>query len=568
MSSDNYWTRWQDRRTSRRRWLQGAASGLAGAAAIGIVGCGDDDDAAKSGASPTAGASAAAERPVRGGTLKLVNYSSFGWTDFVDPAAASYVSSAYPSQLFYLEGLLDFSKDGAIVAGLAKEWAYDATGTELTLKLVDNAKFQDGTPVNAEAVRFTVERAIQKEGRPNGLLLPTILPKGVRVLDANTAVVTLNKPSPDFLGYLTSAFNYCPVSPTAYKTADDPWGFRSAVVERPITAGPFKLTAWEKNQSRRFERFDGYYKGAVSLDAIEERVVLEAAQRATLIRTGEAHAVNNIFPQDVASLKNEKSVNVQLLNGSRSVTATFNGLGVFGPDSAKTRLWRQAMMMGIDREAILKNQLLGIGRISDSPLLDFQDGFKSTKVWKYDPKAAKQQLQDNGFDFNHTVVMYFPSGGFTGDKTMTEAVQAMWQQIGLKVTLRQFNDLPTMYSTILQEGQNGSWDVDMIAWSMAPVSADRMFGLFNKDGSVNKNSITNYVDDDGQTDKLTNQIIITTDDTKRRQLMIELQTHIMDDLPQLPLFQQGFVWALGQKVKGGTPTILETIDLRRAWMAG
>jgi ABC-type transport system substrate-binding protein len=50
-------------------------------------------------------------------------------------------------------------------------------------------------------------------------------------------------------------------------------GLRAAVLDRPVTAGAFKLTDWKKNESRRFERFDGYYKGQPYLDAVTDRLV-------------------------------------------------------------------------------------------------------------------------------------------------------------------------------------------------------------------------------------------------------------------------------------------------------
>jgi ABC-type transport system substrate-binding protein len=485
----------------------------------------------------------------------------------VDPATASYVSSAVPHQVLYLEPLLELASDGSLKPSLAREWSYNSAGDELTIKLVDKAVFQDGTPVNAEAVKFSIDRAGQKEGRPAGMTLPTTIPTGTSVVDDRTVVVKLSKPSPDFLHFLTAAFPFCPVSPTAYKRPDDPWGFRQAILEKPVTAAPFKLTGWQRNQTLRFEKFDGYYKGAPYLDAVELRVVLEAAQRATLVRTGEMEISNNISPQDVASLEADKNLVVTRMDGSRSVTATFNGFGVFGPDNPKTQQWRQAMMMATDRDTIQKSILFGIGRVSDSPLLTFQDGYKSTKKWPYDPKKAQQILKDTGFDFNHTINLWFPAGGFTGDKAMTEAIQSMWQSIGLKVKLRQFNDLPTMYSTITNEGQNDSWDVDMVAWSMSPASADRIYGLFNKDGNVNKGGLTNYVDDSGMVDRLTTEILTTIDNNKRHELLAHLQGILMEELPHLFLFGQGYVWASSKKVKGLEVWSLETLDMRKAWLA-
>ncbi|MFI5266922.1 MAG: ABC transporter substrate-binding protein, partial [Chloroflexota bacterium] len=150
---------------SRRQLL--AALGATAAAGL-LAACGGTAAPAGSAASPASGGSSAAGQSQPGGELKLAfPGEEAGDTPSLDPAMkistwGNIVTAAVYDTLVYQD-----PKDNSIKPGLATSWEVSDDGKSYTLKLQEKAKFHDGTPVNAEAVKFSLDRAADKQYQPN-----------------------------------------------------------------------------------------------------------------------------------------------------------------------------------------------------------------------------------------------------------------------------------------------------------------------------------------------------------------------------------------------------------------
>ncbi|MBK7330346.1 MAG: hypothetical protein IPI85_15080 [Dehalococcoidia bacterium] len=233
MTADNYWTRAMARGTSRRRVLGGIGVASLAVMSGGAIACGGDDDAGDDDdANPGTSASPTAAKPVRGGELIVRRPSA---TTFADPHRSS---SGYDPTFNHLYAApLLASVNGKISASLVESWEQaDLTTAKLTLR--KDLKFTDGTPVNAAAVKYALERqADPKVGSPRRSLLAGVT---IETPDDFTAVLKFSKPNPAFLESLTMnapAGLGALISPTAHqKLGDDKFN------EAPVSVGPFKIS--------------------------------------------------------------------------------------------------------------------------------------------------------------------------------------------------------------------------------------------------------------------------------------------------------------------------------------
>ena len=166
--TDNYWT---TRRVSRRTVLRGSIVGLAGTSAAALIGCGGSEDAATSTGTGAAPATKAPLAFKRGGIVRMGSPAISGGLDPV------YSGSGYHKTRVAFDTLLDTDdkdqpgiRDDALAASMEL-----SDPTTLILKLRPGVKFHDGTPFNAEAVKFNVARTLQATppGQPHKAMLLT-----------------------------------------------------------------------------------------------------------------------------------------------------------------------------------------------------------------------------------------------------------------------------------------------------------------------------------------------------------------------------------------------------------
>src|SRR5258705_11144407 len=162
-----------------------------------------------------------------------------------------------------VETLVTFPEESTqIVPGLAESWTVSKDGLHYAFKLRKSVTFHDGTPLNAEAVKFSIERQINPE-HPAAKLGKYPFAnfffgnvKAVEVVDPLTVQFVLKEPRASFLAVLTAGAASI-VSPTAVNKhgADYP--------SNPVGTGPFKFGSWERGPKGVLEKNPGYWRGAV-----------------------------------------------------------------------------------------------------------------------------------------------------------------------------------------------------------------------------------------------------------------------------------------------------------------
>ena len=147
-----------------------------------------------------------------------------------------------------LEVLGRYDEQGIMTPWLAESWDEDASAMTFTIKLRKGVKFHDGTDFNAEAVKWNWQRFIDSKDEAVAAV------KSIDIVDTYTIRANLST----WDNYIT--YNLCNyagimVSPTAWETNGSDWGEKN-----PVGTGPFQFVSWERDQSVKYKKFDGYWQ--------------------------------------------------------------------------------------------------------------------------------------------------------------------------------------------------------------------------------------------------------------------------------------------------------------------
>src|SRR5215471_580179 len=264
--------------------------------------------AAAAGALLLPGTGFAEDTPRKGGTLRIAMPYNPG---SVDPMTGRNLTD-FNVLYGVFDALVDFEPlTLELKPGLAKTWKFTDLKT-LVLELVEGVKFHDGTPFNAEAVKFNLER-YKNDPRSNVKSDLGTVDK-VEVTGPNQVTIRLNKPNVGLPTILTNRVGLM-VSPTSIQE-------KGPNVDRnPVGTGPFKFVSWQDNDSFVLTRNEKYWRpGLPYLDGLNMRIISELNTVARTVTAGETDVALNLGPQQ----------KVVADRASNVVTKTFPSLVPFG----------------------------------------------------------------------------------------------------------------------------------------------------------------------------------------------------------------------------------------------
>ena len=319
-------------------------------------------------------------KAVKGGTLKGIRGMfpvDLGHAPEFGPADSIFA-------LPYVERLVDWDEKGNIIPQLAESWQGDPKDKTLTFRLRKGVKFHDGTPFNAEAVKWNLELT-----RATGRLTNGEFVKSIDVVDEYTVKLVLT----EYTSMSLQDYGWSPMfSPTAFKNN----GGKEWARSHPVGTGPFKLVSFKRDTSIRYERNENYWrKGYPLLDAIEIRLFRDPATALMIMQGKEADSwLEALMMKDALSLE-KKGLKVNwgpgmfwaLLPNSSNTKSPLNNKKV-----------REAIEYAIDRPTLAKTLGLGkfeaLSQIVPAASPAFVRGYDPRP---YDPQKARKLLAEAGY---------------------------------------------------------------------------------------------------------------------------------------------------------------------------
>lgn len=500
-------------------------------AGIGILtGCGGGSGAVNSGASPAQGGELVIARSEEGRTL--------------DPAQAVSPAEIAPiNQIF--DRLFTVSADGhSVEPSLAESATPSADGTKWTI-VVRKVTFSDGTPLTAEDVKYSLDRSRTSDGGFSFLLAPI---ESVDVVDAHTVVIKTTHPSATLLPALSSWV--ASVVPANLGGKTDRQFFAD-----PVGSGPYVFASWDRGQSIRLTRNTSYWQtGKPLLDAVEWRTVPDDNTRVSQVQSGQADVADNIPFSQVAALDAAANLDAKSFPANYTTFLIFNEK--FAP-FADVHV-RRAIAHAVDRKAVTESTLFGAGSPACSMVPPSMPYASEPDCLQYDVEAAKAELSQsswpNGFDVELTIDTLPISA------SVAQILQAELSQIGISVKIKVV-DSGQLYTTYGQQ----AYQLGFAAWASDIPDPDEQLSYMLDPDAGGNSYYTGY--SNSEVTRLINEGRQTLDSERRAEIYAQVQQIAAQDVPQLPISNQGNPYVWSQKVQGFWVNPMGTIDLLNAGIA-
>ncbi|HWI53350.1 MAG TPA: ABC transporter substrate-binding protein [Symbiobacteriaceae bacterium] len=506
-------------------------------AAVGLTGCGGSK--APSSSSGTT-EQPKKEEPAKPKTMVLA-YSDGGTT--VDPAMANDLTSDTLTLAVY-DTLVQFGvkeEGGKQVADtvnikpmLAESFTPSADGKSYTFKL-RKAKFQNGDPVTAEAVRWSYER-LYNIGASGKFLFQTAGikdPSSIKVIDEQTIQINLEAQTPTFLQVL-ALYNWAVLNPKIGQEKGNDWLAKNA---EGTGSGPFKLVSWNPATEAVLEANKDYWAGAPKVDKMVIKFIKEDSNRLMLLQSGDADLAIEIPPKDVTSLQANQNLVVRSDASGRILYFLLN-TAVKPFDNKKVR---QAVSYAIPYKDLTDKVMYGQAKQAKSPLPSFMPMYDGS-FWKYDTNLdkAKQLLAEaglpNGFEFT-----FLLGSGFSDWEQDAVLIQDSLAKIGVKMNIQRMQR-----SEFLQVIKKQDTPAFISKWtSFVNDPAYHLGFLLEGKGSSNYGKYVNP-----EVDKRLAEAAKLMDPAKRAGLYKEAQQMIVDDAPWIFLYEYNRVVTMNKNVKG------------------
>lgn len=410
---------------------------------------------------------------------------------------------------------------------LASAWTISDDGLEYTFTLRDGVAFHDGTPFNAEAVKFNFDRML-KEDHPFHSTGPFPLSfffssvASVDAVDDLTVKFTLNEAYAPFMSNLASPTGLI-VSPAAVEQYAADYG------RHPVGTGPFKFEQWQSNTSVVISRNDAYWDGAPPLEAVIYRPITDANTRVAEMLSGGIDVLLETPPDNIAQFRADAAYQVKEAVGPHVWYVMLNAKD--GPFADKRV--RQAVNYAVNKESLVNDVLQGTAEVSAGPIPPaFGWAYnEDLQPYPYDPDKARALLAEAGAEGAKLTFLVTEGGsGMLDPVPMGTAIQADLAAVGLDVEIKTYE-----WNTFLAEvnpGLEGKGDMAEMAWMTSDPDTLPFLTLrtaaWPAEGGFNSSYYSNP-----EVDALLDKARVSTDTAERAVHYKQMQQIAHDDAPWL-----------------------------------
>ena len=418
--------------------------------------------------------------PKYGGSLRWAHHLDY---DVLDPAYQLLVPSRRVMYTLY-SSLVQMMPDSSIGPELARSWDVSDDGKTITFNLAKGATFHDGTPADANAVKYNFDRFMDPAvGSPRGKDLAPSLSR-VEVVDSTTVRLVLKKAFRPIMQLLTIRTGQM-ASPSALKATNSYADRNGDFGSHPVGSGMFKFKEWLPAQRIVLERNPDYFEeGLPYLDEIRFLQIPDNRVIFAMLRTGELEAQENIVPGDYEIGKRNPRIEIIRQDGARG-RAIYMKTNVAPWDN---KALRQAFAMGIDRQTMVDVVYDGLAEKAYSPIYSSFGVYHDPTfdLLKYDPEGAKAKLAEagypNGFKYNQ------PCRAASFEMEYCEVAQAMLKKSGIDMQIQPWDNRTYFSDWVAGKYDEGTW-----AGYRARIDPDVMLRSFlHSDGSRNTMQRTAY----------------------------------------------------------------------------
>jgi peptide/nickel transport system substrate-binding protein len=521
------------RAMNRREFLRLGGVGIAGAALLGVAGCGE-----------TVGGGQGGDGSGGGATFTFGRGSDSVGLDPVNVTDGE--SLIVCRQIF--DGLLDFTPESTDLApALATEVPEpEEDGRSYTFSLREGVKFHDGEPFDAEAVVFNFDRWKDTKneyhkgggsqtssfayyaGMFGGFDDDSVI-ETVEAADEYSVRFTLKEPLAPFLRNIAmSPFGIA--SPKAIReNVEQFW-------QNPVGSGPFKFSSWKKGSEVRLEKNGDWWGtdipveeggGGPNVDRVVFRSIPDNTSRVAALSGGELSGADGLTPDDVPTIEDDQDLKV--------ITRPPLNIGYLAMNNQKKPFddpkVRRAVVLAINMPEIVESFFGDTAEVASNPMPPTIPFFnEDIEPFSHDPEEARKLLEEaglaDGFETNLWYMPvprpYMPDG-----KGIAQAMKQDLEEVGIRAEL-----VTREWGTYLEQTGTGEHDMALLGWTGDNGDPDNFMNVLLSSKGATKTDAQNIAYyKNPEFDKLLNQAATTIVEDERRRLYYEAQEIFNEDVP-------------------------------------
>jgi peptide/nickel transport system substrate-binding protein len=454
--------------------------------------------------------------------------------DILDPTlAGTYVGRIVFAGL--CDKLFDIDEHLQIVPQLALSYEWTDPKT-LVLHLRPNVTFQDGEPLDAAAVKYTMEHYLTVPGSYRRGEISMI--DHVDVVDPLTAKLVLKSPSSPLLSILTDRSGMI-LPPKATEAAGKDFGLH------PVCSGPFKFTERVAQDHITLDRYPGYWDNAnIHFDRVIYQPMTDTSVQLANLHTGNIDLAERILPSDVAEVKKDSKLRIVTSPALGYNSIIFN---VANGDKAKapigqSALLRQAFEAAIDRQALVQVVYNGLYQPTEQAVTPASPLYvKGFEPGPRDIDKAKALVKQSGIPTPIPVTLMVPN--VPDQVQLAEVLQSMARDAGFEVKIN-----PVETAASLSAGQQGNFETYTIGWSGRPDPDGNLYVFLHSGINQNYGHYSNSI-----VDAALDAARTVSDPAARLAEYAKMMQQLRKDMPVIYLYHPVNIVGMQAKLSGFRP---------------
>lgn len=449
----------------------------------------------------------------------------------LDPSQVLDGESAKVCDMIF-DTLVQYREDTTeIEPALAQTWENSADGMTWTFYMRQGVQFHDGTPCNAYAAAFSLNRPNIQTGNFYAEFINQIY-----AVDELTLQVNLKTPYAPFLALIASTENSI-VSPAAVDKFGDEFA------SNPVGTGPFKFVQWVKNDRIELTANDSHWTGKPLIENLIFRSIPDNNMRFMELNHGNIHVMEFPNPDDLTIIRSDDRLEL-LMQPSLNIGYLAMNMDKEPFNNIKVRL---AINHAINKADIIERLYQGTGIPAKNPipptLWSYDD---SIEEYAYDPELAKQLLTEAGYPDGFETTLWalpIPRPYIPNGMAMANELQSNLRDIGIDTTIVTYD-----WATYIEKTENGEHDMAMLGWSASADPDNFLYYLLSKTTAQKPALNIAFYRSDEMQDVL-DRARISTDQDERVQLYQQAQAIFHRDVPWVPLAHAQRLLVIDKNVK-------------------
>lgn len=463
---------------------------------------------------------------VRAGKEKILVLAARQPVPVLDPSV-KYDASIRTLQQALYDALVKYEGNPPkVVPWLAEKWEVSNGGKTWTFHLVKNAKFHNGDPVTAEAVKFSFDRTLKLNQGPAWMLSEFLKPENIKVVDPSTIRFELNQAYAPFLSFLPWWYVMNPAQVMAHQVNGDMG--QKWMIEHEAGSGPYKLKRFEQGTLYELARVKDYWKGFPYKDPSFGGVIYKlmretAAQRAAIVK-GEADIVVDLTPDEFDQVSKMKGIVASTEPALTSFGIKMNTKGKYTSDINL----RKALAYAFNYHALIQIYN-GRAKLETSPFTDDIKGKITVPgMPRMDLAKAKQYLAKSAWPKGGISLEYVYVQGFEEERKIGLVLLDSAKALNIDIKM-----VPMTWPNMVARGSKVATSPDLMAVFATPVSTDPdAVAIQYHPSSWGKYYGSSFYDDPAVA-KLIEQARKTVKWADRAPLYAEIQKKIVADQPEI-----------------------------------